>query len=182
MTGTPGATPGTGTITVSNNPGNGIIINPPTTGVAPLSTLTGVVVYGNHVRGLYIDGAGVPNVKIRRTIVLANGWNGLWIDNVTNVAQIDLGTTAAGDGGVDYGYNVLQAAPDAGPNVGAGLCLSSAPDAGVVAAAGNVFSGPRDCSQADAGMLTSNTDCVTGVVDVGIFPEAGAVLTANCTH
>jgi hypothetical protein len=181
MTGTPGATPGTGTITVSNNPGNGIIINPPATGVPPQSTITGVVVYGNHVRGLYINAPGVPNVKIRRTIVLANGLNGLWIDNVTDVSHIDLGTTAASDGGVDYGYNVLQAGPDAGQNSGVGLCLSSAPNAGVVAAAGNVFSGPRDCSLADAGMLTSNSDCL-GIADLGIFPEAGTVLTANCTH
>jgi hypothetical protein len=181
MTGTPGAAPGTGTITVSNNPGNGIMIVPPATGVAPPSTLTGVVVYGNHVRGLYITGTGAPNVKIRRSIVLANGWNGVWIDRVTDVSTIDLGTTAASDGGVDYGYNVLQAAPDGGPNVGAGICQSTAAEAGVVNAAGNVFSGPRDCSLADAGVLTSNTDC-SGTVDIGIFPGTGDVLTANCTH
>ncbi|HZU82730.1 MAG TPA: right-handed parallel beta-helix repeat-containing protein [Polyangiaceae bacterium] len=181
MTGTPGVAPGTGTITVSNNPGNGIIFNAPTTGAASQSTLTGVVVYGNGARGVYIDGAGAPRIKMRRSIVLANGFNGVWIDHATNVASVDLGTTDAGDGGVDYGYNVLQAAPDAGPNAGAGLCLSSAADAGVVTAAGNVFSGPRDCSLLDAGMLTSTSDC-SGNVDVGIFPGAGDVLTANCAH
>ena len=124
---------------------------------------TALVLYGNVYNGVIIMPA-VPTIPD----------GGALNDDISHV---DLGTTATLDGGgTDWGNNVLQARPDAGPNAYSGLCLSLDPNSGTLAAAGNTFSG-RDCSGASPGAVSVSRGQCTGGVDVGFniyVPDAAA--------
>jgi hypothetical protein len=105
--------------------------------------------------------------KLRNSVILGNVGSGVGAGPID-----DLGTGAPlGDGGFDYGYNTLQALDGGSPNTVVGLSGFGTADA-ALQAAGNTFSGPRDCSRPDAGMLGPN--------DISVVQ--GTVNVANCTY
>jgi hypothetical protein len=207
--GVPGATPGTGTVVVSDNCGTGVHEAGFTDVTPPESVIDGLVVYGNGMAGPFCAGynysgifiGGGSNVKIRNSVVLGNG-AGVKVATVQTIdgqrlndlGKIDLGVATLADGGNDFGHNVLQALPDAGANLAFGLCLVVDHNTGTLNAAGNVFAGPRDCAGASPGTLTFSNDCSNhtdlGIIthtDGGLFMDAGgtrgnAINAANCVR
>jgi hypothetical protein len=123
-------------------------------------------------------------VKVRNSVALANGLNGVVITNAANTAAgndlsgIDLGVMT------DLGHNILQASIGSNPNFGAGLCVRPGVTAGAqtLTAMGNVFTGPRDCAQATPGAVVRAATCA-GRVDEAVVPAGNAAVTVllnNC--
>jgi hypothetical protein len=198
IAGVPGVAAGTGTVLVNGNATFGIEFANFTQGrLPPQSVVDGLVVYGNGGGGYYnFDGAGVAiyggaNVKMRNSVSLGNRYGVMVLPynfgvgrNDNDISHVDLGTTNILDGGAaDWGINTLQAAPDAGQNLFAGLCVALDPASGTLAAAGNTFAGPRDCSGASPGTLSASRGQCTGGVDVAMAiwpygPPDGGLLDA----
>jgi hypothetical protein len=164
---------GQGTVVVSGNAFDGLEIFE-TAGAAPLSTVTGLVAWGNTKQGVQLFGG--EKVKLRGSLLLNNKQNGLLVTSNDSSAPsndltgIDLG--AAGDPGL----NQLQAIAGSNPNL-AGLCISMSPSEGALAlsAEGNVFagtSGSIDCSSSTATIARSSS--CTGGVNIGIIPVTPA--------
>jgi len=176
LTGTPGATIGTGSVVSIGNQLGGLSVgtSPNNIGPPPTSTFTGFVVYNNLLVGAELLGA--TQVRFRGSGFYNNAI-GVRIDSSTvagvptpdDVAGIDLGKTAVGN---DAGKNVLQSPANQGANSGVGLCIAIQPNKSqTINALGNIWMGtvqngaPQqyDCS-ATAAQLTKSqqTSCVNG--------------------
>ena len=187
IVGVPVTTPpiaGDGTVVAKLNDAANIYINQTPGAAAAVSTINGVVAWAslNGTGGIHIFGGS--KVKVRNSVVLANGQSGIAINAAANTAAgndlsgIDLGVMN------DFGHNILQASIGSNPNFAAGLCVRPGPTAGAqtLTAMGNVFTGPRDCALAAPGTITKAATC-TGRVDQGIVPNGTAnvtVLVNNC--
>ena len=180
LTGAPGAA-GAGTVTTSQNYVAGLWMQQSNVASAPASSITGLVCFGNT------NGNGVrilagSNVKVRKTVSLGNAGSGMLVSTavvgkvrVNDVSKIDLGTAT------DAGGNTFQASLGQNPNLGTGICMSADANAGALSAAGNVFSGGRDCSMANAGKLTLSAAC-GGHTDVGVMGAGNSINAASCTY
>src|ERR1017187_6076510 len=167
-------------------PGNVDFGQTPATGT-PLSTIDGLYSWAS-TQGDGLRILGGSKIKVRNSVFLANGGNGIRIASAgaalaaNSLAGIDLGTTGAAAG--NAGRNLLQAQAGSDPNVGAGICVDLATGAGAQAltAVGNQFAG-IDCMTSTAAIRTS-TSCA-GAVDLGVTPATGTTVTVNtstCTQ
>ncbi len=173
-TGTPGML-GAGTVVLSKNL-NGLQ-NDQTAGSAgsQVVTLNGIVAWQN-ANGISLQ-AGTP-VHIHGCYVLANTANGIDFDSSTpndpssgNFAEF---------GSAFDGLNILQST-GSNKNAGAGICNHTS---GALVAQGNTFSGPRDCSQASPGALTTSTSSCSGGGDLANINQTapGSVDASHCTQ
>ena len=175
---------GDGTVVAKLNDQANIYINQTPGAATAVSVINGVVAWAsmNGAGGIHILGGS--KVKVRNSVALANGLNGIVITNAANTAAgndlsgIDLGVMT------DFGHNILQASIGSNPNFAAGLCVRPGATAGAqtLTAMGNVFTGPRDCSQATPGAVVKATTCA-GRVDEAVVPAGNAnvtVLLNNC--
>ncbi|HVR61372.1 MAG TPA: hypothetical protein VMU50_05700 [Polyangia bacterium] len=175
---------GDGTVVARFNDLANIYINQTPGAAAAVSVIDGVVAWAsnNGQGGIHIVGGS--KVKLRHSVSLANALAGVAINDGgnnaagNNLAGIDLGTAN------DFGHNILQASIGSNPNLGAGVCVRPGANAGAqtLTAMGNVFSGPRDCSQTAPGAVARSANCA-GRVDVSIVPAGNAVITLplnNC--
>jgi hypothetical protein len=130
---------------------------------------------------------GGSKLKLRRSVLLANGGAGVLVESAAagaagnEVSGIDLG--AAGDAG----KNVLQTPLGSNPNTGAGICVDLSVGVGAVTikARGNTFAtgtGALDCSLATPpAKVAISPTC--GRFNVGVDPAAGTPVTIelqNC--
>ncbi|HVZ88106.1 MAG TPA: hypothetical protein VHG72_14130, partial [Polyangia bacterium] len=168
---------GQGTVLANNNAFDGLEIFE-TAGAAPLSTVRGLVAWGNSKQGLQIFGG--EKVKVRGSTLLNNKLNGLLVTSSdasaasNDLSGIDLGTAG------DPGQNQLQASAGSNPDL-TGLCISMSANQGTLklSAEGNVFSGPTDCSSATTAIARSSS--CTGGVDIGILSASGTTVTVDVT-
>jgi hypothetical protein len=166
---------GQGTVVTSGNLFDGLEIFE-TAGAAPLSTISGLVVWGNTKQGLQLFGG--EKVKVRGSVLLNNKLNGLLVTSSdssaasNSLASIDLGTAG------DPGKNQLQAAAGSNPDL-TGLCIAMSSGQGTLtlSAEGNVFSGPTDCASSTNAIVRSSS--CTGGVDVGIIVAASTTVTVD---
>jgi hypothetical protein len=158
--------------TFNNNSQHGIYV----TGAGGLSTVNGFVAWQNAQNGLRLYGG--EKVKVRNSVFLANGLNGVYVTFYdataagNDLSQIDLGTAA------DGGRNVVQAAVGSMPDL-AGLCVQMASGRGTLtlSARGNLFAGPIDCTSSTAPIVRS-TIC-NGFVDLGVVSAAGTTVNVD---
>ena len=136
---------GQGTVVANGNYFAGLrIFEAP--GAAAMSTVNGLVAWGNTQTGLRLYGGA--KVKVRNSVFLMNVLNGVYLTSFDSTAagndlsRIDLGTSA------ELGRNYLQASVGANPNL-AGLCVSMSNGMGALTLAtrGNLFAGPTDCGR-----------------------------------
>jgi hypothetical protein len=176
------------TVTLNGNGLAGIYLNQvPNTGS---NSINGVVA-NNTVAGPGLLVHGGLTLKLRSSKFLGNvdgvqvTPNGSGSGANNDVSKLDLGQAASGSA---RGANTLQDAFGGNPNSGAGICLGIALTqtgiAGTLLSEGNIFSGPRDCSQLTPGTLKKSADC-TGGVDVSVLNPGGAstqvaIKTDNC--
>jgi hypothetical protein len=169
---------GQGTVVVSGNANAGVhIFEAP--GAAGTSTLSGLVSWGNQASGLKIYGGS--KLKVRNSVFLNNGTNGVYILNFNTIAsgndlsQIDLGTTA------DLGGNYLQALLGSNPDL-TGLCVTMSAGMGALSlkAAGNVFAGPTNCAVTSASLV--RFPYCTSYVDIGVVPQTGTTVTVDASN
>ncbi len=165
---------GQGTVIVSGNAFDGLEIFE-AAGMAPLSTVNGLVAWGNTKQGIQLFGG--EQVKLRNSVLLNNKQNGLLVTSSAagDLSTIDLGVAA------DPGRNQLQAIAGSNPNQ-AGLCISTAANEGALAlsAEGNVFAGatlPIDCSSSPSSIVRSGS-CANGV-NIGIIPASNTTVTVD---
>ncbi len=161
---------GQGTVVVSGNAFDGLEIFE-AAGMAPLSTVSGLVAWGNTKQGVQLFGG--EKVKLRGSVLLNNKLNGLLVTSSdASAPSNDLSTINLGVAG-DPGRNQFQAAAGSNPNL-AGLCISMSPNEGTLslAAEGNVFAGPTDCSSSTSTIVRSSS-CSSGV-NIGIIPVVPA--------
>jgi len=166
---------GQGTVVTSGNAFDGLEIFE-TAGAAPMSTVSGLVAWGNSKQGLQLFGG--EKVKVRGSVLLNNKLNGLLVTSSdpsaasNNLATIDLGTAG------DPGLNQLQASNGSNPDL-TGLCLSMSPAQGTLtlSAEGNVFAGPTNCTSSTNAIVRSSS--CTGGVDLGIIAAAGTSVTVD---
>ena len=145
-------------------------------GAAAMSTINGLVAWGNTQNGLRLYGG--TKVKIRNGVFLMNGLDAIYLTSYeataagNNLAELDLGTTA------DPGRNYLQGAVGSNPNL-AGLCISMSDNMGALTLAtrGNLFAGPTDCATSTAA-ITRSTVC-GGYTDLGVIPAAGTTVAVD---
>ena len=167
---------GQGTVVVSGNFLAGIRIFEAPGG--PRSTLDGLVAWANPSSGLRIYGGS--SLKVRNSIFLANGTNGVYVTAYdgsaagNDLSRLDLGT------GSDPGHNTLQASLGSNPDV-TGVCVSMAAGRGALTleAAGNTFAGPIDCSLSADAIVRAGT--CSGFVDVGVVGIAGTNVTVDAS-
>jgi hypothetical protein len=166
---------GQGTVVASGNAFAGLrIVEAP--GAGGLSTVNGFVAWQNAQNGLRLYGG--EKVKVRNSVFLANGLNGVYVTFYdataagNDLSQIDLGTAA------DGGRNVVQAAVGSMPDL-AGLCVQMASGRGTLtlSARGNLFAGPIDCTSSTAPIVRS-TIC-NGFVDLGVVSAAGTTVNVD---
>ncbi|HXU64969.1 MAG TPA: hypothetical protein VN962_24895, partial [Polyangia bacterium] len=166
---------GQGTVIANNNAFDGLeIFEAP--GVAAQSSIQGLVTWGNTKQGIQLFGG--EKVKVRRSILLNNKLNGLFITSsditpaANDLSGINLGTAG------DPGLNQIQAALGSNSDL-TGLCVSMAPLQGPLSlsAEGNVFAGPTDCTTSASGVVRS-TSCANNV-DVGVVPALGTTITID---
>jgi hypothetical protein len=166
---------GQGTVVASGNTFAGLrIFEAP--GAAALSTVNGLVAWGNAQNGLRLYGG--EKVKVRNSVFLANVLNGVYVTSFdasaagNDLSQLDLGSVS------DPGRNVLQAAVGSMPDL-AGLCVGMSPGRGLLtlSARGNLFSGPTDCSTSTMAIVRSAV--CGGFVDLGVVPQTGTTVTVD---
>jgi hypothetical protein len=170
LTGTPGATIGTGTVVTNGNQAGGLFIgtSPNVAGPPPLSSFTGLVVYNNAIFGAQIWGA--TQVRFRGSRFY-NNTIGVRLDTSGVSGSDDMSGIDFGKVG-DAGKNVLQSPTNMGANSGVGLCIAIQPNKSqAISAIGNTWMGtvgggaPQqyDCT-ATAAQLTKSavTACVGG--------------------
>jgi hypothetical protein len=180
VTGVPVLSPapnGQGTVVVSGNFSTGVrIFEAPGTG---LSTIDGLVSWANTASGLRVYGGS--KVKVRNSVFLANGANGVYVTSYDGTAagndlsQIDLGTAA------DKGRNTIQALLGSNPDI-TGLCVAMSGGMGslTLRAVGNVFAGPTDCGSVTGVPLLRAPTC-SGFVDVGVVLTVGTTVTVDAS-
>ena len=159
--GNPGATLGTGTVVIDNNPGPGIFSNAGGPGGNGGTKLMGVVLYKNGTGIVPHSGARVAlNTKFSMygSVSLANGAAGVHVVGAlpangvgTFVQNIDLGSG-------NFGKNVLQDPTET--NSGTGICLDFGASLVVspqtLNAKGNIFGPNQDCSMTNATLTESS--------------------------
>jgi hypothetical protein len=187
ITGVPVITPpiaGDGTVVARFNDQANIYIQQTPGAATAVSTIKGVVAWAsvNGQAGIHLFGGS--KVKLRNSVSLANGLSGVAVTVPANtvagndLSGIDLGTVN------DFGHNILQASIGSNPNFAAGICVRPGLTAGAqtLTAMGNVFAGPRDCSQNAPGAIVRAANCVNRV-DVGLVQGGNADVTVpvnNC--
>jgi hypothetical protein len=166
---------GQGTVTANGNVFAGLsIFEFP--GASAMSTVNGLVAWGNMQNGLRLYGGA--RVKVRNSVLLANLLNGTLITAYdmtapgNDLSQIDLGRPS------DPGRNWLQGAMGSNPDL-AGVCVSMSPNQGTLtlSAQGNIFAGPLDCTTSTAA-VTRSAVC-GGYVDLGVISAAGTTVTVD---
>jgi hypothetical protein len=174
LTGTPDGTVSGGTTVVRDNDSMGVPALPAYNNPS-LSTFDGLVSYHNGLDGL--ETQGLAHVKLRNSVLLYNGRAGVSVfkntDTLTNpndVSFVDLGSSG------DAGKNLLQSS--GAPNA-TGICLDLDPGTQTLSARGNIFKGPRDCSQSSPGNVDKQNDC-TGGADVSSKGTNNAIDVTNC--
>ncbi|HXJ21451.1 MAG TPA: hypothetical protein VMT03_14565 [Polyangia bacterium] len=178
ITGVPVTTPGAngqGTVIANSNAFDGLEIFEGA-GVAAQSTITGLVAWGNTKQGVQLFGG--EKVKVRRSVLLNNKLNGLFLTAAdSSAASNDLTGINLGTAG-DPGLNQLQASLGSNADL-AGLCVSMAASQGALSlsAEGNTFSGPTDCTTSTSAIARSTT-CANNV-DIGIVPASGTTVTID---
>jgi hypothetical protein len=175
ISGTPGSTPGEGTVVLRGNTTANLSFRQTPGAVATTSSISGLVSFASRGDGIRI--AGGSNVKLRRSVVLANLDNGLEISAADateaggDLTKIDLGVET------DFGLNVLGSAAQG--NAHAAICLTL-PPATPLHAQGNTFSN-KNCSQQNPGAIAIQTGCGSAT-DVGaVSGTPGAMIdVARC--
>jgi hypothetical protein len=166
---------GQGTVVANGNYFAGLrIFESP--GASAMSTIDGLVAFGNLQNGLRLYGGA--KVKVRNGVFLGNLLNGVFVTNYdATAAGNDLSLLDFGKAG-DPGRNWIQGAQGANPNL-AGLCVSMATGQGTLslAARGNMFAGPVDCASSTASL---NKSSVCGAyVDLGTIPASGTTVSVD---
>ncbi len=180
-------TGGQRSVVVQNNVNGNVDFGQTPAANTPLSTIDGLYSWAS-TQGDGLRILGGSKIKVRNSVFLANGGNGIRIASAgaapaaNGLAGIDLGTTGAATG--NAGRNLLQAQAGSDPNVGAGICVDLATGAGAQAltAVGNQFAG-IDCMTSTAAIRTS-TSCA-GAVDLGVTQATDTTVTVNvstCTQ
>ena len=175
-------TGGLRSVIVQSNVNGNIDFGQTPVAATPVSTIDGVYsrasTQGDGLRIL-----ASSKIKVRNSVFLANGGNGIRIASAgagaagNSLAGIDLGATGAAAG--NPGHNTLQDQVGGSPNIGAGICVDLATGAGAQAltAVGNQFAG-RDCTATAPGAIKTSTSC-TGAVDLGVTVANGTTVTVN---
>jgi hypothetical protein len=190
LLGAPSGTPGQGggSLQVRGNAEAGLHIAQDLTvaiGQRKINDVDGLVAHANRGAGLRVRGGS--RLKLRRSVLLANGGAGVLIESAAagaagnDVSGIDLGASG------DPGKNVLQTPLGSNPNTGAGICIDLSVGVGAVSvkARGNTFataSGALDCSLATPpAKIAIAPTC--GRFNVGVDAAAGTPVTVelqNC--
>jgi hypothetical protein len=166
---------GQGTVVVSGNAFDGLEIFE-TAGMAPMSSVSGLVAWGNAKQGVQLFGG--EKVTLRSNVLLSNGLNGLLITSSdSSAASNDLSTIDLGVAG-QPGGNIIQSAAGSNPDL-TGLCIQMSSNQGTLtlSAEGNVFSGPTDCSTSTK-TITRQSSC-TGGADIGVVAATGTSVTID---
>jgi hypothetical protein len=183
VTGVPGAPvpSAQGTVVVSFNTTAGLrILQTPGAAGRVTSSIDGLVSWANTNYGARIFG-GVK-VKVRRSIFLANGIDGILVSNNgataagNDLSAIDLGTAG------DFGHNYLEVPLGSlGVNTTAGLCVGMSANQGALTlqAAGNLMVTTGSATQVDcsttAATVTRGT--CSGRNSVGVAAAAGTAVS-----
>ena len=178
-------TGGKRSVIVQNNVNGNVDFGQTPVAATPVSTLDGLYSWAS-TQGDGLRILAGSKIKVRNSIFLANGGNGIRIASAgasaaaNSLAGIDLGVTPVATAG-NAGRNTLQAQAGSNPNVGAGICIDLAANAGAQAlvAVGNQFAG-LDCTTTTPGAIRTSTSC-TGATDLGVTVAAGTTVTVNTT-
>jgi hypothetical protein len=189
ITGKPSGAPGEGkgSVVVRENGDAGIQLGQnPAESTRKTNDIDGVVAHINQGPGLRVLGGS--KLKLRNSVLLANGGSGLLIEPFaagaagSDVTAIDLGIAG------DPGKNVFQSLLGSNPNTGAGICvdLNLAAGSPTVKARGNIFAGAGavlDCSvtPAPATKIAVADTCGGGggQVNVGVRKAVPSTATIN---
>jgi hypothetical protein len=171
-----------GTVMTTDNAGAGVQFEQtsPVMSTAAKSSIDGLVSTGS-VQGSGILVSGGISLKVRNSVLLANGADGVHVvssGNNSQIGNIDFGTSTLNT--TDYGNNILQQTVAQGnQNAGAGICLDipasmSALGGQTLSAEGNIFGTSKDCRV--GGALLTNKTC-TGAADASV--KTGAAIDTN---
>jgi hypothetical protein len=184
------AAAGTGTVETNGNAAAGVWIEQTASAAAlPQNVIDGLVSFANAAgNGMRIVGGS--NAKVRNSVFLGNGGNGVVVSSgvgnkANSLADIDLGTSSTGG---SNGRNTFQAPLGGGNNANAGLCLAVAANSGTLNAAGNTFhaatctSGALTLTLNAKGCGNNAAMCAGGVCDLGETTATGNVFdVSTCT-
>jgi hypothetical protein len=174
---------GTGSVVVHGNASAGVWIQQTPGATAPPQNVFDGLVASSNTTGNGMRIVAGSNVKVRNSVFLANGGNGVVVSTggtatspSNDIHLIDLGTS--GPGGSNGG-NVFQAPLGSSNNGRAGICLNVAAGSGTLNAAGNAFQA-ADCSSSTATLslngkscLNNATLCPGGVCDLALTAATG---------